>query len=448
MELSKAIRERRSTRKFTNKKVSREIIEKLVDAANWAPSACNIQGWRFIVVDSPALKKKLVEMGGAVFIKGAPSGILVLYDSRTENPEYADYVISASAAAQNMLLMAHSLGLGACLVDMLPTKRQLRKMFKIPKHFDVIGYIALGYPDVRPKPLPRRKQAKELISYNIFSFEEEKRRAGLKRLLARIFYMLPTPVKKALRHFIERRFVKKFHELPWELEDVAKHWDATTDYDEINKKTYSYFRRFIDGYRLSNIKDNSYVLDICCRTGNGAAYFAERNKIKKAVCADVSKKMLKIAAARLQQKKVDFETRLFAKLDLPFKNNEFDAVLCFETVEHMPDPKKFIAELSRITKRGGEILITTPNWLWEPIHTFAAKFGIHHSEGPHRFLHYSEIKGYIKEAGLKIKREETTVLVACGPRLITKLGEVFEKIFKKTLMPMLGLRRIFVCEKV
>jgi len=55
---------------------------------------------------------------------------------------------------------------------------------------------------------------------------------------------------------------------------------------------------------------------------------------------------------------------------------------------------------------------------------------------------------YIKNAGLKIKKEETTVLIAFGPRFLTKFGEFFERIFKNNLMKYLGLRRIFVCEKI
>ncbi len=448
MDLSRAIRERRSVRKFEDKKVGRELIERLVEAASWAPSACNVQGWRFVVVDNDELKKRIVDMGGAVFIRDAPIGIVALYDNRTDNPEYPDYVASGSAAVQNILLTAHSLGLGACWVNMLPTKRQLRRLFRIPGYYDIIGYIALGYPAVYPQPLPRKKSAKEMVCYNSFGFAEEKRKAGLKRAFARVFYRLPTPLKKAVRKQVERRFVKKFHELPWTVEDVGRHWDATTDYDDINERTYSYFRRFVDGYRLSDIKDGAYVLDVCSRTGNGAAYFNERKKNLKFVCCDCTPKMMELLNSHFQGKNINYATKMFTSLDLPFKDNTFDNVLCFETVEHMPDPSKFIAELSRITKKGGEVIITMPNWLWEPVHAFAAKFGIHHSEGPHRFLHHGEVKRYIKEAGLRIKKEETTVLVAYGPRFLTKLGELFEKLFKTTLMPMLGLRRIFVCEKL
>lgn len=454
MELFKAIKGRRSIRKYSKEKVSKETIQKIIEAASWAPSACNIQGWKFIIVDNDYTKQKIVDSGGAIFIKDAPIGILVLYDKRTVNPEYLDYLASGSAAIQNLLLAAHSFGLGTCWVNMLPPKRQLRKLFNIPSYYDILGYVTLGCPAEKPEPQPRKK-TEEIMSYNSFNFKEEKvKKVMMKKAGAKIFFNLPTPIKKSLRNIIENRFVKKFNEekkeksRSWTIEEVGKHWDETTGYDDINERTYSYSRRFIDGYRMSDIKDGAYVLDISCRTGNGTKYFAERLKNAKFVCCDCTPKMLEIAAQNLKEKGINFETKLFTSLALPFKDETFDNVLSFETIEHMPEPTRFVKELARVTKKGGEIIITCPNRLWEPVHAFAALVGVHHSEGPHKFLHYGEVKRYIKEANVKIKREETTVLIPYGPSFITKLGEILEKILKKPLMPMIGLRRIFVCEKM
>jgi len=234
----------------------------------------------------------------------------------------------------------------------------------------------------------------------------------------------------------------------WSLKDVGEHWDRTNDYDDINKETYSYFRRFTDGYRLSGIKDNAYVLDYCARTGNGASYFAGKKKDLRFVCMDVSEKMLKIADENLKSKGIDFKTRLTRTTWFPIKDNTFDNVLCFETVEHLPHPEMTVKELARVTKPKGEVLITMPNTLWEFVHWFAAVTGIHHSEGPHLFIPRRKMVGYIKNAGLKIKKEETTVLIAFGPRFLIKIGQCLEKILKNSLMKYIGLRRVFVCEKI
>ena len=88
----------------------------------------------------------------------------------------------------------------------------------------------------------------------------------------------------------------------WSLEETGKFWDQVIDYEDINEMTYSYFRRFIDGYKLCTVPDGSYILDFCCRPGNGTIYFHEKGKVRKAVCADVSERMLEICSKKLKEK--------------------------------------------------------------------------------------------------------------------------------------------------
>jgi len=235
----------------------------------------------------------------------------------------------------------------------------------------------------------------------------------------------------------------------WGFEDVGNHWDDTEDYDDINEETYSYFRRFTDGYRLSDLPENSHTLDICARTGNGTLYFYEKGKIKSAVCAGVSIKMGEICQKRLREGNVrDFKWIQIFDYDLPFDDGEFDVVLCFETVEHFSEPERLIQEIGRITKNDGVMILTTPNVLWEPIHALAAIFGLHHSEGPHRFIKKRRLRNMVIEANFLVENEETTVLIPGGPEWLIKVGEYIEKNTRKSLMPLFGLRRILVCKKV
>ena len=237
----------------------------------------------------------------------------------------------------------------------------------------------------------------------------------------------------------------------WTLKDVGRHWDETTHYDDINERTYSYFRRFVDGYRMATkekLRQGIKVLDISCRTGKGSAYFNEKQPGMKFVGMDLTKFMLKLYNEVMGKTKAKFETRYFDTYDLPGKDAEFDYVLFFETMEHVPKPDVFLKEIARMMKPGAEMILTTPNIGWEFVHWFAAITHIHHSEGPHRFLSRAEIIRHIRNAGLKIKKEETTVFIPYGPGFVTRSGELFEKWFKHTLMPLFGLRRIFICEKI
>ncbi len=234
----------------------------------------------------------------------------------------------------------------------------------------------------------------------------------------------------------------------WTFADVGAHWDAVEDYDAINEETYSYFRRFVDGLRLSNLADDLHVLDICARTGNGTLYFHQHGKVRSAVCADVSAQMGEICRQRLLDGGFsDFTWLQLFDYPLPLPTAEFDAVLCFETVEHLAQPERLVAELGRVTKPGGVLILTTPNLLWEPVHALAAVTGLHHSEGPHHFLRYGRLERMVVDAGFAIERAETTVAVPGGPAALVTFGEWLEEKTRTWLMPWIGLRRVIIGRK-
>ena len=93
------------------------------------------------------------------------------------------------------------------------------------------------------------------------------------------------------------------------------------------------------------------------------------------------------------------------------------------------------------------MILTTPNVLWEPVHALAAITGYHHSEGPHRFIRYGRLKRMVREAGFVIEKSETTVLAPGGPQKLIDLSDQIEAHTRRTLMPLLGLRRILICRK-
>jgi len=107
-----------------------------------------------------------------------------------------------------------------------------------------------------------------------------------------------------------------------------------------------------------------------------------------------------------------------------------------------------VRELGRVTRPNGILILTTPNLLWEPVHALAAITGIHHSEGPHRFLPYGRLIRMVQDAGFIIEENETTVLVPGGPEWLVSLGERIEERTRHSLMPLLGLRRVLICRKL
>ena len=215
MDFISIIKKRRSVRLFQEKEVDQEIIKKIITSATYAPSACNIQGWRFIIINNSTKKQEVVDAGGSVNIIKAPIGILVLYDNRTKNIEYADNVQSAAAAIQNMLLTIHDLELGACWICHLPSKKQLRKIFKIPTNFSPIAYITIGYKKNEPIEIPRKYNLDEIIGFNEFSSNinrgEKQPNLLIKKILTKTFLLMPVFIKrKWLNKYLDKNFVKKF----------------------------------------------------------------------------------------------------------------------------------------------------------------------------------------------------------------------------------------------
>ena len=233
----------------------------------------------------------------------------------------------------------------------------------------------------------------------------------------------------------------------WSLTEVGQFWDSVANYDDINEQTYAYLRRFVDGYNLCSIPDDCYILDICARTGNGTKYFHDQGKVRKAVCADVSSVFQSICRDYLKKHDILFDTILFDDYRLPFSDAEFDAILCFETIEHFSQPLTFLEELFRLLKSGGEMVLTCPNILWEPVHSLAMITNYHHSEGPHRFLMRKALISTIQRAGFNIIREASTVIVPGGPSSLIRLGEYLEKKFSFNIKSLLCLRRIYICKK-
>lgn len=213
MDIFDAIKNRRSVRSFEERPVPEELIRKIVEAGQWAPSACNRQDWKFIIVDSEEVKEKILKETTAHFVGKAPLLIFVLYSNRTDNLEYKDHLLSAAMAAQNMQLAAHALGLGACCVNNLPIKSRLKKILNIPRSYDPVALLCMGYPKAVPKPLKRKESLDEIISRNSFDFKGDYSTFDsmlyVKRVFRYIYYRLPSFLKKLLDP-IARKFEKRF----------------------------------------------------------------------------------------------------------------------------------------------------------------------------------------------------------------------------------------------
>jgi nitroreductase len=163
MELFEAINGRRSIRAFKTRDVEEETVMKLIEAARWAPSAGNIQPWKFVIVRKPHVKKALAKAASnQAHVEEAPVVVVVCADEKRSSMGYGIrgkllYCLQDTAAAtQNILLTAHSLGLGSCWVGAFDEK-SARKALNAPERVRPVALIPVGYPDETPRQRDRRR---------------------------------------------------------------------------------------------------------------------------------------------------------------------------------------------------------------------------------------------------------------------------------------------------
>ena len=149
METFEAIISRRSIRQYTNEKISQQMIDKLLTAAMQAPSARDTQSWHFIVIEDKHILKAIAGFHPyADMLRQAPLAIAVCGDFRLE--ESVEYLaLNCAAATMNILLAAHSFGLGAVWLGIHPRKKRikdLREELNLPENIIPITLIAIGYP--------------------------------------------------------------------------------------------------------------------------------------------------------------------------------------------------------------------------------------------------------------------------------------------------------------
>ena len=173
MELSETIKGRRSVRHFQLKDVPGELVEKLVEAATCAPSAGNLQPWIFVIVKNPDVKKRLAEAAwNQRHVEEASVVIVVCADEGRSSSRYGErgrelYCLQDTAAAiQNLLLTAHSLGLGACWTGAFDEKKA-RKALNAPAGVRPVAMIPVGYAgEVRGRT--GRRALSDVIRYDGF----------------------------------------------------------------------------------------------------------------------------------------------------------------------------------------------------------------------------------------------------------------------------------------
>lgn len=158
METLDAIFNRRSIRHYIPGKITPADLETILRAGMYAPSAVNKQPWHFVVIRERETMQQIMEFHPyASMLKQADTAILVCWDANLQHDEgYGP--VDCSAATENMLLAAHSLGIGSVWVGIYPRQPRMDAMhdlFSLPSNIHAFSLISLGYPGEK-KSMPAR----------------------------------------------------------------------------------------------------------------------------------------------------------------------------------------------------------------------------------------------------------------------------------------------------
>ncbi|MHB8896679.1 MAG: nitroreductase family protein [Candidatus Geothermincolia bacterium] len=199
MDVFEAIETRRSIRRYKDKPVPPELLDKVLEAARVAPSTSNTQSWKFKVVTDPALRKQIRDSAyGQRFLEQAPVVIACCVDfdafkdrgkqtrklvksgvrpslemilrsviggkGKEFDPERVviNGTMNVSIAVEHMILAAQALGLGTCWVRAFKAQ-EVSDILGLPENVSVLSLLPLGFPDETPKARPRKEMDEIII---------------------------------------------------------------------------------------------------------------------------------------------------------------------------------------------------------------------------------------------------------------------------------------------
>lgn len=178
MDFLQLARTRQSIRKYQDRMVEREKIENCVKAAALAPSACNSQPWKFIIVDDSPLREQVARATWSAvvpinkFTLQAPVMVVVVAEGgnipsrmggKVQNKDFQE--MDLAIATQHFCLQAVSEGLGTCILGWFNEKK-VKKALAIPENKGIGLMISVGYPEGKTPPRKKRRELKEIMSFN------------------------------------------------------------------------------------------------------------------------------------------------------------------------------------------------------------------------------------------------------------------------------------------
>jgi nitroreductase len=170
MELIEAIRTRYSCRDYLDRPIEPEILKQLLDAARLAPSAKNLQDWRFVIVTDHKLKNKVAQAANNQMFIANAGAIIVACSVCAESMLCGQRIapIDVAIGLDHITLRATDLGLATCWIGSFYPD-QVRQLLNIPADVDIVELMALGYPADESRQ-GKRVELDQITCYDTWDF--------------------------------------------------------------------------------------------------------------------------------------------------------------------------------------------------------------------------------------------------------------------------------------
>ncbi|MBL7201730.1 MAG: nitroreductase family protein [Anaerolineae bacterium] len=161
---------RRSIRAYKPDPIPEEVVEQLLEAGRWAPSASNRQPWAFVVVRDREILQQVAAHAAYYFVRWAHVGeapLLVVLCGHRKSRVYRQFLHEdIGLAGGQIMLQAAALGLGTCWIGGLD-RNAIAQILRVPDDWEVVGLLSIGYPAEEPTA-PRRRPLADVTHYDVF----------------------------------------------------------------------------------------------------------------------------------------------------------------------------------------------------------------------------------------------------------------------------------------
>lgn len=229
------------------------------------------------------------------------------------------------------------------------------------------------------------------------------------------------------------------------IEEVREFWDRVSDKYDVSHTNIidTHHRRFVEAIKYSDLKHRDKVLNIWARTGEATPYLRDQCQTIDLFNLEVSPNFILLAKERFPNE--NFQETDLSSLD--FQDEFFDTVLSLETLEHTPDPERFLSEIYRVSKKDGILIMSVPPATAEIPQKIYNILANNHGEGPHKFLPSRIVKHMLQKVGFKLLEHKGTSLIPVGPNFLKRIGEITIQFCQNTFVKEFGILQLYVVKK-